>query len=477
MSGFPVFLELGASNPLVVGGTDIAVAKIRLLAKWATRVSVSLESVPPALHDLVAAGSVEIVGTEIGKADICGRPVVIAATGELARDQQIAALARSLGIPVNVPDRPDLSTFSMCAIVDRRPVTVAISTDGAAPVLATEIRRRLEQDLHPRLGRVAAIARGFRTAAKAIPAGPARRAFWQSVVSGPAADLILQGDEVGGRDAIEALLNDGVRAGGPGGKVILVGAGPGDPELLTLKAVRALKLADVVLHDGLMGEGVLDYARREAQFISVAKAKGKHSKTQAEINALMVSFAREGKCVVRLKGGDPSVFGRAGEEIDMLRSSGIEVEVVPGVTAATAAAASLQIPLTHRDISRSVIFISGHAAKNGLPEFDQAEFQSLAGRGATLAVYMGLSTAHVLAERLLEAGWSPATPVMAVSRVTQQGERRVSTTIDVLAERRGGLGMSGPVLLLVGEVAGLDAAGEVLRISQDSHVQEEAAVA
>jgi uroporphyrin-III C-methyltransferase/precorrin-2 dehydrogenase/sirohydrochlorin ferrochelatase len=213
-----------------------------------------------------------------------------------------------------------------------------------------------------------------------------------------------------------------------------------------------------------MGEGVLDHARREAQLISVAKAKGRHSKTQAEINALLVALAREGKTVVRLKGGDPSIFGRGGEEIEMLRASDVAIEVIPGITAATAAAASLQIPLTHRDLSRSVTFISGHAAGDGAPEFDQIDLSALAQTGATLAVYMGLSTSGVLARTLLEAGWSRAMPVIVASRISQSGERRIATTLDVLANPATKLDLTGPALLIIGEVAGLDAAGAIERL-------------
>lgn len=258
----------------------------------------------------------------------------------------------------------------------------------------------------------------------------------------------------------------GVEAGGASGfgRVILVGAGPGDPELLTIKAVRALEAADVILTDFLVGEGVLDYARDDAEIVSVGKAKGRHSKTQAEINALIVAYAREGKTVVRLKGGDPFLFGRGGEEVETLRASGIDCEVVPGITAATAAAASLQIPLTQRGISQTVTFVSGHAAGDGEPDFGDIDFAALRDGNATLAVYMGVSTAGVLAQKLLDAGWSPATPVMAVERASRSDERRVATTLDVLASDTKRLALKGPAILICGEVAGLDAKGEVERV-------------
>ena len=458
--------------PLVVGNTGLAVIKTRLLLKRAAKVAIATDAVTPELQALLDAGQIEIVAAAADIALIKGRPLVISATGDLNEDARVSAIARSLGVPVNVPDRPELCTFSLASIVDRGPVTVAIGTEGAAPVLATQIRARLEQDLHPRLGRLAEIARAYRPAvADRVPAGAARRALWGDVFAGAAADAILAGDEADGRAHIEALIGGSATPTAKPGRVILVGAGPGDPELLTLKAVRALKSADVILHDGHVSAGVLEYARREAEVISVAKARGKHSKTQAEINALIVSFAQAGKTVVRVKGGDPFVFGRGGEEIDILRASGISVEVVPGITAATAAAASLQIPLTHRDISRSVTFISGHAAGDGAPEFDQVDFASLANGRATLAVYMGLATAGELASKLLASGWSPATPLIAVERASQPSERRVATTLDQLALDPTRLGLSGPTFLLVGEVASLPAAGPITHLERIPTIQ------
>lgn len=462
MASFPIFVELGSAAPVVVGGGDLALSKARLLLKRADRVDVAATALCDGFAALVEAGHVAQMDPARLWETLPGRPLIISATGNDAQDAHFSAMARGFGVPVNVPDRPHLSTFALGAIVDRGTVTVAIGTEGAAPVLATRLRAAIEQELHPRLGRLADIARDYRDAvAEAIEPGIGRRAFWDDVFAGEAAEAILAGDDERGRAVIEArLANEAARAPRTG-RVLLVGAGPGDPDLLTLKAVRALKSADVVVHDGLMGDAVLDHARREAQLISVAKAKGRHSKTQAEINALLVSLAREGKTVVRLKGGDPLVFGRGGEEIDLLRASGIPVDVIPGITAATAAAASLQIPLTHRDMSRSVTFISGHASGDGAPEFDQADFSALANHGATLAVYMGLSTSRALAQRLLDAGWSAAMPVIVASRVAQPGERRIATTLDVLADPATLLDITGPALLIVGEVAGLDVAGAV----------------
>ncbi len=467
MAGFPIFVDFGVVPPLVVGNSGLAVIKIRLLLKRASKVTVATDFVTPELQAWRDDGKVEIIAGQLGIEQLKGRPLVISATGDLNEDARISGLARATGVPVNVPDRPSLCTFSLASIVDRGLVTVAIGTEGAAPVLATQLRARLEQELHPRLGRLAEIARAYRPqVADRLPPGAARRSFWNDLFGGPAGAAILAGDEAEGHARIEAHLAGATSTAAKLGRVILVGAGPGDPELLTLKAVRALKMADVILHDGHVSAGVLEYARREAEVISVAKARGKHSKTQAEINALIVAFAQAGKTVVRVKGGDPFVFGRGGEEIDILRASGIPVEVVPGITAATAAAASLQIPLTHRDISRSVTFISGHAAGDGAPEFDQIDFAALGNGRATLAVYMGLSTAGDLATKLLASGWSPATPLIAVERASQPNERRVATTLDQLALHPSSLGLSGPTFLLIGEVASLPANGPVTNLER-----------
>ena len=467
MASFPIFVDVAARPPLVVGGGDLALAKVRVLLLRAPVVDVYAQgSLAEGFAPLVAAAQVAHSSRGITNEDLRGRPLVISATANDAIDGDVSARARAIGVPINVPDRPHLSSFALAAIVDRGTVTVAIGTEGAAPVLATRLRADLEQHFHPRLGRLADIAREYRDRVAAhLPGGAPRRAFWEAFFGGAAGAAILGGDEATGRARVEKLIAHS--SGEPrNGRVILVGAGPGDPELMTLKAVRALKSADVVVHDGLMGDAVLAYARREAQLVCVAKAKGRHARTQAEINALLVSLAREGKTVVRLKGGDPSIFGRGGEEIDMLRASGIDIEVVPGITAASAVAASLQIPLTHRDISRSVTFISGHAVGDRRAEFDQVDFAALANGKATLAVYMGLSTSGALASRLVASGWPTTTPILAVARATQVGERRIATTLDGLIASDGALGLSGPTLLIIGEVASLDVAGVVERLDR-----------
>jgi uroporphyrin-III C-methyltransferase/precorrin-2 dehydrogenase/sirohydrochlorin ferrochelatase len=460
MAGFPIFVEMGERPPLVVGGGELALLKARLLLKRAGVVDIAADAVCAGLRELAASGRVQLLPGRPDEPIIRGRPLVISATADDAEDTRVSRIARAIGVPVNVPDRPQLSSFTLPAIVDRGTVTVAIGTEGAAPVLATRLRALLEAELHPRLGRLADIARSYRErVAAALPTAKSRRRFWERAFAGPAANAILRGNEREGCRLMDAALSGAKTSADHSGHVVLVGAGPGAADLLTVRAVRALKSADVIVHDGLMGEAVLDHARREARIVSVAKARGRHTRTQAEINAMMMAFAREGNTVVRLKGGDPSIFGRAGEEIDALRAAGIPVEVIPGITAASAAAAALQIPLTHRGIARSLVFLSGHSASNGTLELDDVELEALARMPATLAVYMGLATAGRLAKELVRRGWSPAMPVLAISHISQDAERRVLTSLDEIGNGQVLDSLSGPTLLIIGEVASLNASG------------------
>jgi uroporphyrin-III C-methyltransferase/precorrin-2 dehydrogenase/sirohydrochlorin ferrochelatase len=462
MRTFPIFVSFEGKPPLVVGGGELAAIKTRLLLKRAEVVEVSAQEFVAELAALAAAGQVVQVASEPGIDQLRGRPLVIAATEDDEEDTRVSAIARALGVPVNVPDRPELCTFALPAIVDRGEVTVAIGTEGAAPVLAQRLRAWLERELNPRLDDLAKLAGEFRgRVAERLPAGAARRHFWESVFDGAAAEAMLDGDESKARSLIGEAIEQASEAGMREGRVLLVGAGPGDPELLTMKAVRALKIADVVFYDKLVGKGVLEHARREAELIPVGKAKGAHSVPQAEINALLVERAKAGQTVVRLKGGDPFIFGRGGEELDALRAANIAIEIVPGVTAGIAAAATLQVPLTHRDVSHTVTFVSGHEAGGKSPSFEHLDLKALASGNNTLVVYMGVTTGAVIAQRLLEAGFRPALPVIAVENASREDERRVATTISVLAAHPDSLGLKSPAVLIFGEVAGLPAAGVV----------------
>ncbi len=462
MRTFPIFVSFDGKPPLVVGGGELAVMKVRLLLKRAPAVDVAANQAVPELAALAEEGLVSLLPALPGIDQLRGRPLVVSATGDDQEDTRVSAIARALGVPVNVPDRPELCTFVLPAIVDRGEVTVAIGTSGAAPVLAQRLRAWLEQELHPRLDALARLAGEFRSAvADRVPSGARRRKFWEAVFEGAAAEAMLEGDEVKAKALIGEAIETAASAPKLEGRVLLVGAGPGDPELLTMKAVRALKAADVILYDRLIGEAVLDHARREAELIPVGKAKGQHSVPQSEINRLLVAHARAGRTVVRLKGGDPFIFGRGGEELEALREAGIPVEIVPGVTAGIAAAASLQIPLTHRDISHTVTLLSGHEAGGEEPSFEHLDLAALASGKNTLLVYMGVSTAGAIAKRLLQAGFAPTLPVLAVENASREEERRVGATLADLASHPERLGLKSPAVLIFGEVAGLPAHGIV----------------
>ena len=462
MRTFPIFVSFEGKSPLVVGGGELAAMKVRLLLKRAPSVDVAASEVVAELTALVEQGVVSLVPALPGIDQLRGRPLVISATEDDKEDTRVSAIARALGVPVNVPDRPELCTFVLPAIVDRGEVTVAIGTSGAAPVLAQRLRAWLEQELHPRLDALARLAGEFRGAvADKIPSGVRRRKFWEAVFEGAAAEAMLEGDEAKARSLIGEAIERAAATPHPQGRVLLVGAGPGDPELLTMKAVRALKAADVILYDRLVGAGVLDHARREAELIPVGKAKGRHSVPQSEINTLLIARAKSGQTVVRLKGGDPFIFGRGGEEIDALRAAAIAIEIVPGVTAGIAAAASLQIPLTHRDVAHTVTFLSGHEAGGEEPSFEHLDLAALAAGKNTLLVYMGVTTAGMIATKLLEAGFAPSLPVLAVENASREDERRVAATIADLASHPERLGLKSPAILIFGEVAGLPAHGLV----------------
>ncbi len=445
MNTFPIFIEVGGTPPLVVGSGDLAIAKARALSTRAPRVTIAAAELPDALADAVENGSIEWLAREPDAADLQGRPLVVSATGSEKEDQRVSALARALGVPVNVPDKPDLCTFTFGAFVERGDVTVAISTDGAAPILATHLRGWLERELHPRLGRVAAIAREYRAVAKSVPFGAARRQFWQEVLTGAPSVAIENGDEAGGRRLIQALL-DGTDKVAPRGRVILVGAGPGDPELMTLKAVRAMKSADVVLYDDLVGDGVLAYARREATLIGVGKRGGKPSAAQVDINAAMIEHARAGKIVVRLKGGDAFVFGRAAEEIAAVEAAGITVDIIPGLTSAQACAADARLPLTYRGKVRQITFVTG---ATGHAETD-LDWAALARPGQPLAIYMGVKTAPIIVRELIGAGADPRLPAVIVENGGLPESRTIATSLFDLAGAIDAHDVTGPAILFLG---------------------------
>lgn len=443
---FPVSYDVDDKPVFVVGEGEQALQKLRLLVRTRARLALVAEAPAPELAAFIAEHGVTQIAAEPGACRFEGAALVFVATGDEALDTRIAAQARASGAPVNVVDRPGLSDFAVPAIVDRAPIAVAISTDGFAPVLAQRVRGLIEALLPPHFGRLGSLAAAIRErVAERLGDGARRRRFWQRLFDHRAADVALAGDGERARIlALEALRAD--EAATPAGKVFLVGAGPGAEDLLTLRAHRLLQTADVIVHDGLVPEAVIAMGRRDAERIAVGKAKGRHSVPQQEIDALLVRLGAAGKRVVRLKAGDPMVYGRAGEEIAALRAAGIAYEVVPGITACLAAAADTAIPLTLRGVASHLVIATGHGADDQEPE----GWEDLAAAGATVAIYMGKSVADRVVRRLTEAGLPPETPVAAVENAGRAHRRLFAGTLGELARLVDRQDVDGPVMILIG---------------------------
>ena len=426
MRHFPVFMDLHDRPALVIGAGENADRKAAALRKCGACVT-QAANFAPALLDRCAIA----IGAEAPEADLAA----------------LVAAAQARGIPVNVVDRPELCSFITPAIVDRDPITIAISSAGAAPVLARLIRARIEALIPPAMGRLAALADEFKAEIRRrLPETALRRRVLERVLGGRVADLVLAGQD----DAARAeMAREIAGAPDPTGIVYLVGAGPGAADLLTLRAHRLLGEADVIVHDRLIGDDVLDMARRDAARIYVGKARANHCLPQEGINELLVRLAREGRKVVRLKGGDPFVFGRGGEEAEALAAAGVAFEVVPGVTAALACAAQAGIPLTHRDAARSVTFVTGHT-KDGALDLDFAQLAM----GGTIAVYMGVVTLPLLRDGLLGAGLDALTPAALIERGGTRAQRMLRGTLDDLVDQAESWSTGGPTLVMVGAVVG-----------------------
>jgi uroporphyrin-III C-methyltransferase/precorrin-2 dehydrogenase/sirohydrochlorin ferrochelatase len=449
---FPAFLDLNDRPCLVVGGGAPAARKARLLERAGARLTVVARRAIPEIEDLEAAGALRLVRRGFVAGDVKGCAAVVSATGLGEVDARVSEAARAAGVPINVVDRPELSSFVAPAIVERDPVVIGISSGGASPVLARRLRARIEALLPARLGRLARFAESFRAAVRATVPDPAhRQRFWTRVFDGPVAEDVLAGREAAARERMLGLVNRPGTARAPEGLVHIVGAGPGDPDLLTVKALGLMERADVAVYDRLVTPEILDRLRRDAERIYVGKAKGAHALSQDQINALLLAQARAGKRVLRLKGGDPFVFGRGGEELDYLRRHGVRVEVVPGVTAATACAAALGVPLSHRDHASAVTLVTGHG-RDGEPELDWA---ALASGRQTLAVYMGVETAGRTAARLIAQGLAPGTPAAVIENGTLASQKAAVGALRDLEALVRDNGITGPALILIGEVVRL----------------------
>ncbi|MCB1703453.1 MAG: uroporphyrinogen-III C-methyltransferase [Halioglobus sp.] len=450
MEFLPVCLRLTESPVLLVGGGEVATRKARLLVRAGAALTVVSPEITAELEALLAAHNGCWKKARYAPSDLDGQALVVAATPDAAVNRQVFTDARRQSMPVNVVDSPQLCTFIFPAIVDRDPLLIAISSSGRSPVLTRILRRKIEAMVPAAYGRLAGFAGRLRQLVKdSIRQDSARRLFWEQVLDGTVAEQVMAGQEAEGERLLRQRLLD-TRAL-PVGEVYLVGAGPGDPDLLTFKAARLLQSADVVLYDRLVAPSIVDMARRDAQRVYVGKRRADHSVPQTEINQLLVDLALQGKRVVRLKGGDPFVFGRGGEEIELLAEHGIAFQVIPGITAANGAACYAGIPLTHRDYAQSVRFVAGYL-KNGTVDHDWSTFRSTT---ETLVFYMGLMGLPVICEQLQAHGRAADTPVALVERGTTLEQNilvgTLATMVDVVARAQ----PAAPTLIIVGDVVRL----------------------
>ncbi|HSJ96313.1 MAG TPA: siroheme synthase CysG, partial [Myxococcota bacterium] len=429
MEFLPIFLNVRGEPCLVVGTGQVASRKAALLRR---------------------AGAHVTMTTEFREAELDRYALAIAATSDQEVNRAVAAAARARCIPVNVVDQPALCSFILPSIVERAPLIVAVSSGGASPVLARLLRARLESTIPAAYGRLAALAAEFRERVKARFKGPERRRFWERALQGPIAELVLAGRDAEARKALAAAIDD-TRLAFSGGEVALVGAGPGDPDLLTFRALRLMQQADVVVYDRLVSKPILDLVRLEAERIYAGKERANHALPQEDINALLVRLATQGKRVVRLKGGDPFIFGRGGEEMGTLAAEGIPFQVVPGITAAAGCASYAGIPLTHRDYAQSVVFVTGHLQDGSL----NLNWRALAQPRQTIVFYMGLVAVDQLCARLVEHGLPAGTPAALVQAGTTPQQRVLTGTLQTLPGIVQAAEVKAPTLIIIGEVVRL----------------------
>ena len=451
MDYLPIFLKLQGQPAVVIGGGEVAARKVALLREAGARVTVVAPELCETLAELAVKGDLAHRAERYHAGVLRDAVLAIAATDDREVNKQVSDDARAQRLPVNVVDDPELCSFILPAIVDRSPVVIAASTGGASPVLARLLRARLEALIPAAFGDLARLARRFRERVKdALPA-ERRRAFWERVLQGPVAELALSGRIAQAEAEFERALAERSADAGPTGEVYLVGAGPGNPELLTFAALRLMQQADVVLYDNLVSPGVLALTRRDAERIYVGKRRALHTLRQEEINKLMVTLASAGRRVLRLKGGDPYVFGRGGEEIESLAAAGIRFEVVPGVTAACGVGAYAGIPLTHRDYAQSCVLVTGHL-KDGTMDLD---WHGLARPRQTLVIYMGLLGLDALCRQLIAHGLPADMPAAVVQQATLPQQRVVTGTLADLAAKAEQAGLRPPTLVIVGDVVKL----------------------
>ncbi|WP_133718986.1 siroheme synthase CysG [Methylocaldum gracile] len=455
MDYLPIFLNLKNEPCLIVGGGSVAARKAETLLQAGGQVSV----LAPTFHDLVLklrdSECVTLIQKVFQSQDVRGFKLIVAATDDAILNAQVAEAASAHNILVNVVDQPSLCTFIFPAIIDRSPIIAAVSSGGTSPVLARILRMRIESLIPPAYGRLARIAADFRTRVKqAIKDPQIRRRFWENVLSGPIAELVFAGRDEQATEHLEQAItaetsgNESAHSG----MVYLVGAGPGDPDLLTIRALRLMQEADVVVYDRLVSPEILQLVRRDAEKIYAGKQRNRHTLPQAEINKLLTDLAKAGKRVVRLKGGDPFIFGRGGEEIETLMNEGVPFQVTPGITAASGCAAYAGIPLTHRDHAQSCTFLTGHMKDGRLIDI---EWNQLSRPGQTLVFYMGLQGLPEICSRLIQHGCPADLPAALIQQGTTQHQSVFTGTLKTLPEIVSRSGVKAPTLLIIGSVVRL----------------------
>ncbi|NKI17505.1 uroporphyrinogen-III C-methyltransferase [Spongiibacter sp. KMU-166] len=449
MEFLPLFTNLNGKTCLLIGGGQIALRKARLLRKAGAVLRVVSPKVIPELKSLMQPAD-ELLSSGYDDSVLNGVFLAIAATDDEPLNRQISQDCHRLNIPVNVVDNPELCSFILPAIIDRSPVVVAVSSGGNSPVLARLIRSRLESSIPTSYGRLAHLVGKFRDAVKAKFSDiEDRRDFWEQTLQGPIAEMVFAGNDEAAEQMLSKAINQTELR--PGGEVYLIGAGPGDPDLMTFKALRLLQRADVVLYDRLVAPAIVELCRKDAERVYVGKERSNHAVPQENINQLLVRYASEGRKVARLKGGDPFIFGRGGEEIEELAEHNIPFQVVPGITAAAGCASYAGIPLTHRDYAQSVRFVTGHLKDNSI----NLPWSELVHGQQTIVFYMGLVGLPVICEQLIAHGRNADTPMALVQQGTTVDQQVVvatlGTMVDAIAERP----VKAPTLIIVGEVVAL----------------------
>ena len=452
MEYLPISFHIKRRACLVVGGGSIAARKVALLRKAQADVTVVSPELCDELLILKDDGLIQHIARKFEAGDLDEAVLVIAATNQRSVNESVSTQANQLRLPVNVVDNPDLCSFIMPSIIDRSPVVIAVSTGGSSPVLARLIRTKLEGSIPAAYGRLAKLVEGFRDKVKtAFPNVESRRGFWEIILEGTVAELVFSGHESDAEKMLDKAITEKSENPDIPGEVFLVGAGPGDPDLLTFRALRLMQQADVVVYDRLVSPAIMEMVRRDAEIVYVGKERDKHTMQQENINQLLVRLAKEGKRVLRLKGGDPFIFGRGGEEIELLAQEGIAFQVVPGITAANGCSAYAGIPLTHRDYAQSCVFVTGHL-KDGSVDLN---WKALAHPNQTVVFYMGLHGAPTLCKEMVAHGLPASTPVALVEQGTTPQQRVLIATLDTLLDVIKNEDIKPPTLIIVGEVVTL----------------------